>query len=356
MKNHQLLTFLLMALIYIMACSSHSVGQDKEIIYFKRIYEPNEKAFSVLLPAGWHTKGGIFRLDPSVIGGAGNAIAAKYDFAVYNNVNADVQIRWLPDYLFFDMRYSPAAGMFPAGSNYNGMEVRPKTDAVSFILNVAIPFAHPDISNVKKTGQKQLPGLANAYRNYAAKMPMSTMNYDAALVKFEYNENGKQYEEIIMAVVEDWGQMGAGLWGNKNCMFLRAPKEELEKWAPILETIHTSVEIDITWLKGEINGQQVRGGKMLEVQQQMQNIDREITAHQQKINYEIHNDMYLTLTSQEEYINPYTNKVEIGTNQWQHRWQNDLGEIIYTDIENYNPNIDPNLQVSGFKRSAIRKR
>lgn len=66
--------------------------------------------------------------------------------------------------------------------------------------------------------------------------------------------------------------------------------------------------------------------------------------------------MYLILTEQEEYINPYTNKTEIGTNQWQHRWQNNLGEIIYTDDENYNPNHDPGLQVTGFKRSVVRKR
>ena len=88
----------------------------------------------------------------------------------------------------------------------------------------------------------------------------------------------------------------------------------------------------------------------------MQNIDREIAAHQQKTNYEIQNDMYLTFTEQEEYINPYTNEVEIGTNQWQNRWENDLGEIIYTDDGSYNPNHDINLNVSGFKRSGIRKR
>jgi hypothetical protein len=338
------------------SCTSQPTSQNGNEIYFKKIKEPNEGAFTVLIPNGWKTKGGIFRLDPTTSGGAGNAIAAKYDFAVFNNANADVQIRWLPDYLFFDMRYSPAAGMFPSGSNYNGLEVRPKTNAVNFILNVAIPFSHPNISHVKPSENKTLTGLAQAYRDYASKIPMLTMNYDAALVKFEYTENEKQYEEIMIAVVEDWGQMGAGLWGNKNCVFVRAPKGELEKWAPVMETIHTSVEIDIPWIQGEMKGQQVRGAKMLEVQQQTQNIDREITAHQQKINHEIHNDIYLTLTEQEEYVNPYTNQVEIGTNQWQHRWQNTLGEIIYTDNENYNPNHDTNLQVSGFKRSAVRKR
>jgi len=182
------------------------------------------------------------------------------------------------------------------------------------------------------------------------------MSYSAAQVNIEYLENGTEYEEIMIAVVEDWGLMGAGMWGNKGCLYIRTPKGELKAWASILETIHTSVTINIPWLIREIQGQQVRGGELIKVQQQIQNIDNDIAAHRQKTNQEIHNDMYLTLTEQEEYVNPYTNRIEVGTNRWNHRWQNDLGEIIYTNNENFDPNSDPNMHVSGFRRSKIRKR
>jgi len=204
--------------------------------------------------------------------------------------------------------------------------------------------------------QKPLDGLAGVYREFASKTPMLTMSYHAAMATIEYSENGRQYEEIIIAVIEDWGPVGAGMWGNKGCMYIRAPKGELEQWAPLLETIHTSVVIDTQWLIGELKGQQRRGAELIEVQQQIQNIDKDIAAHRQKTNVEIQNDMYLTLTEQEEYVNPYTNEIEIGTNQWDHRWQNNRGEIIYTDNEDYDPNTDINLNVSGFRRSAIRKR
>ena len=66
--------------------------------------------------------------------------------------------------------------------------------------------------------------------------------------------------------------------------------------------------------------------------------------------------MFLTLTEQEEYVNPYTNEIEVGTNQWQHRWVNESGDVIYTDNESYDPNVDINLNRSDFKRSKIRKR
>jgi len=63
----------------------------------------------------------------------------------------------------------------------------------------------------------------------------------------------------------------------------------------------------------------------------MQRIEQQITEHRQKTNAEIHNDMFLTLTDQEEYVNPFTNGVKMGSNQWKHRWENEAGDIIYTN-------------------------
>ena len=66
--------------------------------------------------------------------------------------------------------------------------------------------------------------------------------------------------------------------------------------------------------------------------------------------------MFLTLTDREEYVNPFTKKIEMGSNQWKHRWTNDLGDVVYTNVEGYNPNHDAELHKSGFKRTKIRKR
>ena len=41
------------------------------------------------------------------------------------------------------------------------------------------------------------------------------MSYDAAYVKFNYIEQGVQLEEIMVCIIENWGQLGAGMWGNK---------------------------------------------------------------------------------------------------------------------------------------------
>ena len=58
------------------------------------------------------------------------------------------------------------------------------------------------------------------------------------------------------------------------------------------------------------------------------------------------NDMFLNLTNQEEYINPYTKEVETGSNQWRHRWINESGDVIYTNDGFYDPRTDVNLNRS----------
>lgn len=78
--------------------------------------------------------------------------------------------------------------------------------------------------------------------------------------------------------------------------------------------------------------------------------------HQRRTNAEIHNDVFLTLTDQEEYVNPYSNEVEIGSNQWRHRWVNASGEVIYADRADYDPNVDLRLNRGDFRHTPVRKR
>jgi hypothetical protein len=84
-------------------------------------------------------------------------------------------------------------------------------------------------------------------------------------------------------------------------------------------------------------------------------MDKEINENKQRTNSEINKDMYLTLTGQNEYTNPFTGKVETDTDNWKNRWINSSGDIIYSGDPSYNPNHDPDLNVSGFKRSVPRQ-
>lgn len=336
-----------------------SNDNSNNALVFNRKNEPNENAFSVLVPKGWQIVGGIFRVDPNVQGGPSQSIAAKLDFAVKKDNTGTVMIRWLPDVLYFDARYSPAGqmGLFPEGSNYQGMTVLNILSARDFINRIAFPYAHPNAANVKIIEHKSLSDVANNYsKRVKQAIPYSTMSYDASIVKLEYSEAGQNFVEWMVSIIENWGQLGAGMWGNKETFLIRTPIGKLDEWAPIISVIQNSVKINIQWLMGEIKGQAKRGEIAANTQKEIEKIGREISDHRQKTNSEINNDMYLTLTEQEEYVNPYTNEIEIGTNQWKYRWVNESGDVIFSDNEEYDPRTDVNLNRTDFKRSQIRKR
>jgi hypothetical protein len=338
--------------------SSNPNSSSAEIQVFKRVNEPNENAFSILIPNDWEIEGGLFRLDPSALGGPANSIAAKLDFTV-RNPEGTVIIRWLPDMVYFDMTNSPAGqmGMFPEGSQYQGMTVYPKMSASIFIEYIALPYANPDLRNYETTEKKSLGRVADNYeRRVQQAMPNMTFSYDAAIITINYEKDGRRIKQKIFTIVEDWGSMGAGMWGNKESIKISAPADEFAKYESLFSVIQGSVKINQKWLVDEIRGQMTRSQIAIDTQQEVERIGVEIAEHRAKTNAEIHNDMFLTLTEQEEFVNPYTNEVEVGSNQWKHRWINESGDVIYTDDESYDPNVDINLKRSDFKRTPVRKR
>lgn len=326
---------------------------------FRRRAEKNENAFTLLIPKGWQTEGGIVRINPLTRGGPAQSVAAKLDFSVKKDVQGTVMARILPDFMFYDPRMSPAGqmGLIQPGGNYQGMQVAYKMPALQFIQQMVLPYAHPQASGFQVKEQKQLPKLAqDMQKRMRAALPMIQFNYDAGLMTVTYRENGVNYIEKIVAVVEDWGPAGAGMWANKETFYVRAPLGEYDKWAPVFSIIRNSIQINPQWLAGEIKGQLQRSKIVIDTQREIQRIDREIVEHRQITNAEINNDIFLTLTDQEEYVNPFTKKVEVGSNQWQHRWINPSGDVIYTDDESYDPRTDVNLNRNDFKRAAVRKR
>lgn len=332
---------------------------NKNVMIFQRISEKTENAFSLLVPIGWQTSGGIMRINPITQGGAAQSIAAKVDFSVKNNNQGSVMIRWLPDVLFFDARWSPAGqmGLYSPGSNYNGMTVEPIMPAAQFLQQIAFPYAHPQATKVRVIEQKSLPQTAQKFQQRVhSALPQLTFSYDAGLITVEYQENGISYREKMIGLIENWGQLGAGMWGNQETLLIRTPADEFDKWQSTLSIVQNSVKINSKWLAGEIRGQQQRGQIMINTMQEMQQIERAIGEHRQKTNAEIHNDMFLTLTDQEEYVNPFTNEIEYGSNQWKYRWINPNGDVIYTDKEEYDPRVDVQLNRTDYKRTPVRQR
>jgi hypothetical protein len=331
-----------------------NVSGQKNAIMFTRVNEPKEKALSLLIPKGWIIEGGAIRiLDPN-IAGANNMVDCKFDMAVKKDAAGTVMIRWLPEMLCIDQRN---AWGNREGAVFNNCLVRLKRDPVTFMLQVAIPYAHPQAVDVKIKETKPLPGLVAKYNAMVdpTVKSVTNMSYNAMMIDFTYQENGKTYNERMVTVIEDYGMNGGGLWKNRESMFIRTPLNEMAKWEPVLRVIQNSGIWSMNWIAGEVNGQRQRSGLINLTQQQLQEMDKAINDNRVKTNSEINKDMYLTITGQNEYKNPFTGKIETDTDNWKNRWINSSGDIIYSGDNNYNPNHDPDLNVSGFQKSVPRQ-
>ncbi|MBI4894032.1 MAG: hypothetical protein HY821_25670 [Acidobacteria bacterium] len=322
-------------------------------VQFKRMAEPKERAFTVLAPADWRVSGGIVRVNPSAAGGTLNAIGAKLDFTMTSG-DGRVTLRWLPETMYMDARQMAAGQMFPQGSNYNGALVWPKLNAEAYIQQGMLKRLRAGAQGIKVKARYPLPQVAASYAQMARSMGVPVeLRYDAALMVMEYTEGGQTWEEAFYTAVQDFGQAGAGLWSNKDSFAARAPAGQLDKVRPVLTVILNSVELSPEWMMGELQGQMTRGEIARRSQQELARIDREIVEHRRRTNSEINNMMYHNLMGTDEYVNPKTQKVEIGTNAYKNRWVNERGEAIYTDDDNFDP---VRAGLSGYVRSQVRKR
>ena len=142
-----------------------AVKESAAHITFHRVVEPNEQAFTVAVPQGWNLAGGIFRTDLTQQMVDAQNIEAKIDFTISSDAQASIAIRWCPTVKYCDVRMTPAAMLFPQGSNYSGMVVWPLMTPQDFILQNLYPWAHPQATQFQVLDKSYQPALAENYRN-----------------------------------------------------------------------------------------------------------------------------------------------------------------------------------------------
>lgn len=348
-------------------------GAGANAVIFRRQADPTENAFTVSVPQGWLVEGGVQRADHMRQIVSAQTIEAKIDFSVKRDAMGSVMVRWCPEMKYADLSMIPggAIGYFPPGSNYQGMIVCPVMPAVAFLAQVAFPWAHPAATQAHIVDQKPLPDKVQIHlkQQAATGLPWQ-FEFDAAQVTFEYVEAGVEYQERAVTVIECRGPQFAGAWSNNETVFWRAPAGEMAQWEPILTHIRESAALNPEWQAQEQLSQQVltqsfrnaqqaeiaRAQARLDTQHYVQQVAREITEHHERTQAEIRNDQYLLMTDQEEYVNPYSGKVDLGSNQWRQRWVSADGDELYTDDESFDPNTPGLLDRRDWRRTPVRPR
>ena len=177
---------------------------------------------------------------------------------------------------------------------------------------------------------------------------------DASSVTVSYNEGGTRYKELLFVALEGYNFQGVGLWDNTLTIVARAPEAESDAYGSIAKVVFNSFALNPRWLQAEMQGQADRAAIASATLRDIARVDAEIARSRSETMSQINDQEYLTLTGQERYVNPNTGEEELGSNEWKYRWENSSGEVVYTDDRTWDPNTDPNLHLSGYKRSSVK--
>lgn len=330
-------------------------------IVFDRISEPNEKAFTVLVPKGWIVEGGIFNVDPLKANGPGNSIAPKCDFAVKKDREGSVMIRVVPVWNYADLGNAPAASLFRPGQYYQGMLVRPMVAPEDY-LGELLRATRPAARDIKVVGRDDLKEVVAAYETHTAginhqlaAINLPPIRFGAAGRVVEYTENGTRYREAMITSIID-ARGSAFQWSNADSVVFRAPVEEFAAYKPILDTIRGSVQMSPEWVAAVGRAMGERAKSAWDTQQYINKVNNEILENRRKTHAEIRHENWLLLTGREEYTNPFTGKAEQDTRDYNNRWTNERGEYIYTNDDRFDPNTTEPYNLHQWKRTPVRPR
>jgi len=333
-------------------------------LVFQRRVEPNEGAYSYLAPKGWSSKGGIFHVDPQKANGPVNSILPKNDLLLRRDPEGTAYFRFLPGWVYADLRSSPMAqtGMnpFPPGSWYQGMPVRNWPTWEGY-LKETFRALHPAARDLRVVESRPLPELAEAFRKrdrfLASQMGgigMQPPGYAAGALVIDYVEKGRKYREALVTALID--NRASLMWNNDYTMAMRAPAEEADALRPVFNVIRQSVRLDPGWIVRVSKAAGERAEIARKTFEYIQKIDREIVENRARVNAEQRYEGYLLLTGQEDFVNPWTKKVETDTADYKYRWTTSTGDYIYSNERQFDPNRVREINNVEWKLSPVRAR
>lgn len=334
-------------------------------LVFERRTEPNQRAYTYLAPKSWISQGGIFQVNPLQVNGPGNSILPKNDLMVRRDEAGTVYFRFLPVWSYADLRSSPMAQMgmnaFPLGSYYQGMLVRLLPTWEQYLQELFASL-HPAARELKIVESRALPELSEVFRRrdrfvsaQLQSMGLPPPAYAAGALVVEYLEEGRRYREALVTALIDFRGV-AYLWNNDYTLAMRAPVEEAEALRPLFNIIRQSVKLDPEWIVRVSQAAGERAKIARDTLEYIQKIDREIVENRARVNEKIRYEGYLLLTGQDDYVNPYTQKVETDTSDFKYRWTTATGDYVYSNEPQFDPNQVREINNLEWKLTPVRAR
>jgi hypothetical protein len=189
--------------------------------------------------------------------------------------------------------------------------------------------------------------------------------HDAVKLRLEYEIDGQEVEEDIYSVTYYLNFYIHGIsgvstntnWGARFQYGFRAPKGQLDAYAPLLKAMGKSFKPNQQWFAiyenlclWLIQNQIQRINDIHEIGRYVAQVGREIRQEnldswyaRQAIQDQTVTNFCNHILGIQPYQDPFRGEAVDLPNNYQNAWANPLGGYIMTDDPNYNPNSDPNV-------------
>jgi len=358
MKNQFPSSMVLLNIILFVFISNETCSQVQETMVqnfqFTRAWEPNEQAASVLMPAGWQILGGVFRLEPYDAGEA-NAYLAKVDLDLRSDKDGTHMIHWCPSWIYLGNN-----GM--SGGMMYGMEVFGPLTPEEYLAEVVFPAEHPDAQNGKILDSKKLERHLDIYRQKLGSLA-NQVGLDGDIITVEYEENGIKYREKMMTIIMYNQTMAGVIWANLDTKTIRAPANQFDQWEPVFDIIANSVELNPRWeanenaLRNQIAAASMQNQQTYQYQGSGSGSGNELGdmimdgwQKREVSSNSVYDSWNLNFNEFQNYTNPHTGDMEIGSNELDYRWINTQGDVYYSNDPGFDPNAE--LNATDFQLSS----
>jgi hypothetical protein len=317
------------------------------------------EAFRLLVPKGWHFRGGVSwdynRFPPEA--GTAFTITSPDGNSVFEQ-SRHLNLFWSEDRT---LQYSYAQG---------GAEIVQPMGAAEFIKNFYIPRSRANASGLKVVQNQSLPALAQQTRDMAqfqlnvfGQISPFQFQYelraDAARCKLEYSERGKRIvEDVTVAVTymisytpSMYGTITGVTWIPIATSF-KAPATEINEKIKIFKIVMDSRKDNPVWgenvlklsamiTRDQLRHQQAIFNRMQQLSRTQSEIGDMIMDSYQKRNQaydRIFDNYSQSIRGVDSYTDPINNwKVEVPTG-YDNAWTNGSDYVISED-PGFNPNI-----------------
>lgn len=314
----------------------------------------------LLVPAGWTFNGQVTWQQSA----AGPDARLRFQAG---DPNGDARIELFPAVMGF---HSQDPGLNQAYAMH-GLTVAPPPDVAAFVRQVFVPGVRPTVSDLRISGQRDLPELGEIERRQQEYLitqiyhPISPLPFlpqftsAAGAVDLVYRENGREiHETVTVTIVVMHGQI-MGAWGpvaninwGATALSCRAPAKQMPELAPTFAVVSTSLERSPRWDVDHTRLVATIARRNLQTQQQIFSAMQGIARQQQSVGDEMMRSWQERERTRDRVFDRWS-EVNRGVTSWNdpvagsvvespghygHGWSSG-GEYIFTDDPLYNPNV-----------------